>query len=1446
MAVASSSSSFVPSSYKYDVFISFRGEDTRKNFTSHLSSALCRNAIEVYIDDRLERGGEISSALLTAIEESQLSLVVFSKDYASSRWCLDELVHILKCKRERGQIVLPVFYHVDPSDIRHQRGSYGAAFAAHQKRFKNHRIKVEEWRNALRGATALSGFHLQDESESEFVEKIVKNVIEKLENVSSSATADDFQGQLVGISKRLEKMESLLCIGSPNVRVIGIWGMGGIGKTTLAEALYKRVSPKFDTCFFTNVKEEVLKHGLNGLKERLFCKLLKCERVNMESSFKDVQLWRKRVLVVLDNVDQLEQLECLFGEHHDVSQEGNGRFGLGSRIIVTSRDKKLLTSRADEIYEVDALDSIEARRLFYLKAFRRVSAISTDYTDLAERVLDYAKGNPLALKVLGSHLHSRSISEWKSATGKLKKAPNETIQGVLKLSYDALDRIEKSIFLDIACLLKGEKRNFIEGILDEESHIGINVLIEKSLITSGDFEIIGMHDLVQEMGWEIVRQESLNELAERSRLWIAQDVVHVLENKKGTKSVIGISLDLSKIDEDLWLEPTVFETMPNLRLLKIYNSGHNNCLQNLEQNLLLNLKRLIGKKCRLIYLHKDLRYLPNSIRYLSWIEYPSKTLPIKFRPESLVELEMPYSQLTQLWDGLQPLGNLKHIDFSFSKQLAKFPDLSHASRLESMCLIGCTSLVEIPPLNFQVFDDLKSMDQISLDMSCDKRAFGSLDLSFCTNLTSLPEISGNLKILHLIETEIKELPSSIRSLKNLDYLNLVGCENLEIFPELPRNIQILDLSGTAIREMPTTSIERLHDVKIILMSGCKRLVSLPSNLCKCKALTELYLNGCSNLKNFPEIFEPMENLNYLSLEETGIQELSSSFANIIGLSGLSIGWCKNLKTIPKCLNTLSCLDDLFLGGCWKLEIFPDMLLGLRSLKEVNLRYCNISEIPHWIGSLSSLTSLDLTGNMFASIPSSIKQLPKLYYLAISHCRNLRSLPELPSSIEQLNADGCLSMETFLISRPTHTWVLYPLNGVSFMFCECLKLDQSSCDIMTVNFLCRVICNAMILRLTDEHMDKTQRIIEVCYPGNRIPKWMRYQSEGSSKLTIKLPPNWDRANFSGFVACTVLSFEELYWNRIGKVAIFCKVHLKTKQGQCHYWNTSCHLNTSVVDEDSEGIKGGILRSDHVIMWHAYCKDSLKGYDGEFDAAEMSFDFGCIDYTANSYSTEKHECSLQYKVKRCGIHMLHAETVQAMNKVFTNMSIKQCKKYMFEAKELGINSLQHLQSLQDSGDIEALEQGFKLKAMEARSEDLLTLYNVFSMEASLYDIGSPASAPLMSDDTIESPSQDTNIVLPLSPYSESCPPEADAHDQVNNQSCLETVPRFYDFFGTEVPLHDKRSSTSPSRDSSTTHEEAVCLNFDTEDSCYERINCFDFCCWSNFFSKILEWFQANRGN
>jgi len=155
--MASSSSSFQstpPTSWKYDVFLSFRGEDTRNTIVDHLYSALVQQGIETFKDDEeLPRGESIHPSLLKAIEDSQIVVVVFSENYANSTWCLQELEHIMKYKDERGQIVIPIFYHIEPSEVRKQKRKYGEAFAKYEVEKK----KVEAWRKALFDAGNLSG-----------------------------------------------------------------------------------------------------------------------------------------------------------------------------------------------------------------------------------------------------------------------------------------------------------------------------------------------------------------------------------------------------------------------------------------------------------------------------------------------------------------------------------------------------------------------------------------------------------------------------------------------------------------------------------------------------------------------------------------------------------------------------------------------------------------------------------------------------------------------------------------------------------------------------------------------------------------------------------------------------------------------------------------------------------------------------------------------------------------------------------------------------------------------------------------------------------------------------------------------------------------------------------------------------------------------------------------
>ena len=229
-----------------------------------------------------------------------------------------------------------------------------------------------------------------------------------------------------------------------------------------------------------------------------------------------------KVLIIIDDVNHQQQLEVLAGNHD--------WFGLGSRIIITTRDKSLLAKRkVDAKYKVKELARDKALMLFYQHAFEHESP-TEGFVQLCLDALHYTKGVPLALKVLGSFLYSRSKAEWESELEKLKVFPNKEIQDVLRISFDGLDDNEKYIFLDITCFYKGQDKDYVTKMLESGGffpRIGISILIEKSLITISCNKLC-MHDLIQEMGWEVIRQQSNEVLGKRSRLWVNEDVIHVL------------------------------------------------------------------------------------------------------------------------------------------------------------------------------------------------------------------------------------------------------------------------------------------------------------------------------------------------------------------------------------------------------------------------------------------------------------------------------------------------------------------------------------------------------------------------------------------------------------------------------------------------------------------------------------------------------------------------------------------------------------------------------------------------------------------------------------------------------------------------------------------------------------------------------------------------------
>ncbi|KAH9726328.1 ADP-ribosyl cyclase/cyclic ADP-ribose hydrolase [Citrus sinensis] len=730
---------------KYDVFVSFRGEETRDNFTSHLYSALCRQNIQTFIDDQLNRGDEISESIVNAIEASAISVIVFSEGYASSRWCLDELVKILECKKEYAQIVIPVFYRVDPSDVRNQTGSFGDSFSKLEEKLKENTEKLRSWRNALKEAASLSGFHsLNIRHESELTNEVVNHILKRLDEVFQPR---DNKNQLVGVESTVDEIESLLGVESKGVYALGIWGIGGIGKTAIARAIFDKISGDFEcSCFLENVREESQRPGgLACLRQKLLSNLLKDKNVMPYIDLNFRRLSRMKVLIVFDDVTCFNQLESLIGSLDWLTPV--------SRIIITTRNKQVLRNwGVSKIYKMQALEYHHALELFCRHAFKQ-NHPDVGYEELSSKVMKYAQGVPLALKVLGCFLYEREKEVWESAINKLQRILHPSILEVLKISYDDLDDKEKSIFLDVACFFRGEHVNPIMKFFNASGfypEIGISVLVDKSLIAIDSHKKITMHDLLQELGREIVRQESINP-ENRSRLWHHQDIYEVLTYN-------------TSLPSNLSAEKLVLLEVPDNDIEQLWD-----CVKHyskLNQIIHAAYNKLIAKA-------------------------PNPTLMPRLNKLVILNLRGSKS-LKSLPSGIFNLEFLTKLDLSGCPKLKRLPEIS-SGNISWLFLRG-TAIEELPSSIERLlrlgFLDLSNCKRLkSLPSSLWKlKSLGILNLWGCSNLQRLPECLVQLSypiILNLAKTNIERIPESIIQHFMLRYLLLSYSERRQSLPKPP-------------------------------------------------------------------------------------------------------------------------------------------------------------------------------------------------------------------------------------------------------------------------------------------------------------------------------------------------------------------------------------------------------------------------------------------------------------------------------------------------------------------------------------------------------------------------------------------------------------------------------------------------------------------------------------
>ncbi|CAN1131885.1 Disease resistance protein L6 [Linum perenne] len=975
----------VGSVLEYEVFLSFRGPDVRKSFADCLYSYLVRSKIRTFRDEEeLRKGETIAPSLVQAITESKVYIPILSKSYASSKWCLQELAKMVECsKKEKGHIILPVFYFVDPRDVRHQAGPYEEAFEQHSK--KHGPIVVQEWRTALEEVGQMKGWHV---TEIDGQGAVIDQIFSKVElHLRSNYTL--VNEELVGVDFHVQEVVRLLNLDSGDGKVVGIHGIGGMGKTTIAKAVYDSICTKFSRCcFLENIGEMLSKNdGIvaiqkSGIRTLVLRSLIKIDERN--------QFWMHDLLRDLGRAIVIEE---------DVKNPRK-RSRIWSNEDAWNMLKNVEGTDQVEMLRIDMGDDSNLK--FTEETFEKLAGLK--YLDLAYCTLtgDFSRILP---DIRWLRLHKcRSIP----TDLNLKKVVILDLQGCLVTDdWRGWSGIQVAHKLKVINLHGCHKLNKVPNLVQCESlqlidltycfgmrgelHIGSFRNLEVVRLTGTEIT-----DLTGDLG----KLQKLQEIKTGKLVWRAQEIVLPTSTKclNISSPKVPNLLELKDLEELSFMECDAAPEIPGdiwqltkLKILKLYKCNCSGSLLLDEEGALpSSLYSLIIRWCWGLYRLPNLANL-NSLTELRMINVRVTQIHGLGELKVLEVLEISNSTSLYNLDGLENLVHLKELTLKNCGSLKNLPSLSNLIKLHSLVIIQCTLLSDIRGLG-DLRRSLLNLEVSGCGCLANIEGLESLEAleSLILESVKLPPFHVFSGLWQMAMREDEDVPQNFRQYHS----------PVKQFPDLSplRNLKKLYIMGW--RQLPeVTGIESLISLKSLVMTACKSLRRLP-DLSGLKNLENLDVKGCIRLVDVTGLgrLESLQRLNFSSC--WSLEELPD-ISGLKNLEKLDVSECTELIKVT-CLEKLEKLQELRMVDCKSIKELPD-ISGLKNLEELDVSECT---------ELIKVTGLE--------------KLEKLQELRMEDCKSIKELPDLSGlkNLKILNLKGCKKLKNVKgLEELDHLWLV---------------------------------------------------------------------------------------------------------------------------------------------------------------------------------------------------------------------------------------------------------------------------------------------------------------------------------------------------------------------------------------------------------------------------------------